>query len=78
MAKKNKKLGDEPIGRLTRIPDFLPPPSELFPPEDSIKITLTIDLATIFFFKQAAKKSGTKYQRMMREVLKVYAKRYAS
>ena len=79
MTRKNKKArsGDEPIGSLREIADFLPPPSDLLPKDDVIKITLTIDNDTVDFFKEVAKESGTKYQRMMREVLKGYAKRYA-
>lgn len=75
---KKKRVGDEPIGNLKEIADFLPPPEELLPKEEAIKITLTIDCDTVEFFKEVAKESGTKYQRMMREVLKGYAKRYAS
>ena len=81
MAKKNSTRrieGDEPIGNLKRVADFLPPPSELLPNEEALKITLSIDSETVNFFKKVAKKNGTKYQRMMREVLKGYAKRYAS
>jgi len=41
------------------------------------KITLEVDAETVGFFKEQAKRHGTKYQRMMREVLKGYAKRHA-
>lgn len=80
MVGKTRKLGksDEPVGRLRRVVDFLPPPSELLPKENPVKITLTIDNETVEFFKEFAKKNGTKYQRMMREVLKGYARKYAS
>jgi predicted DNA binding CopG/RHH family protein len=78
MARKSKtRVDDEPIGNLKRVADFLPPPSELLPREVALKITLSIDSETVDFFKKVAKKSGTKYQRMMREVLKGYAKKYA-
>lgn len=78
MARKNKaRVGDEPIGNLKSVADFLPPPSELLPQEEALKITLSIDGETVDFFKKVAKKNGTKYQRMMREVLKGYAKKYA-
>ena len=78
MARKSKaRHGDEPIGNLKRVADFLPPPSELLPQEEALKITLSIDSETVDFFKKVAKKNGTKYQRMMREVLKGYAKKYA-
>jgi predicted DNA binding CopG/RHH family protein len=81
MAKKGKTRRadrDEPIGNLKRVADFLPPPNELLPSEEALKITLSIDSETVAFFKEMAEKNGTKYQRMMREVLKGYARRYAS
>ena len=79
MAKKSKAIrGDEPVGNLKRMMDFLPSPANLLPKEEAMKITLSIDEETVDFFKKVAKKNGTKYQRMMREVLKGYAKKYAS
>lgn len=75
--KTHRSHGDEPIEDLKRVADFLPPPGELLPKEEAQKITLSIDSETVDFFKKVAKKNGTKYQRMMREVLKGYAKKYA-
>ncbi|MDB5038098.1 MAG: CopG family transcriptional regulator [Bacteriovoracaceae bacterium] len=74
--KQNRHDQDEPLGKLTRIKDFLPPPDELFPEKELAKITIALDQETISFFKQKASKFGLKYQRMIREVLKGYAKRY--
>jgi predicted DNA binding CopG/RHH family protein len=70
--KKNKR-SDEPVGVLKRVADFLPAPSKLIPKEHLTKITLTVDDETVHFFKATAKSLGTKYQKMMREVLKTYA-----
>ena len=67
---------DEPYGRLTTIPDFLPPPDRLLPQEETIKITIALDAKTLKFFKQYASKASQKYQRMIREVLKTYARKY--
>ncbi len=81
MKKKTKskaQKNDEPIGDLRRIADFLPPPQELLPQEEITKITLTVDVHTIEIFKEMADEHGTKYQRMMREVLKGYAKKYGT
>lgn len=69
---------DEPFGKLTRIEDFLPAPEELFPKSEKQKITLEVDAEIVDFYKASARKQGTKYQRMMREVLKSYAKKYGS
>ena len=67
---------DMPIGKLTKVPDFLPPPERLVPREISVKITLKLDTNTVKFFKSAATKHRMKYQRMMREVLKGYARKF--
>ena len=69
---------DMPIGKLTVIPDFLPPPEKLVPREISVKITLKLDANTVRFFKAAANKHRMKYQRMMREVLNGYARKFDS
>lgn len=70
---KKQRRTDKPIGALTKVTDFLPAPSKLVPREYLKKITLTVDDETIAFFKSTAKALGTKYQKMMREVLKNYA-----
>lgn len=75
---KNKSdLGDMPIGRMTRVLDFLPPPEELIAAEKMVKVTLSLDRSSLEFFKATANKLGAKYQKMMREVLRGYAQRYA-
>jgi predicted DNA binding CopG/RHH family protein len=73
---KRKTNRDEPVGRLTQIDDFLPPPDKLLPKEHTVKVTVALDDQTVIFFKEAAQKMGLKYQRMIREVLKGYAKKY--
>lgn len=78
MKKKTKRKSDEPIGDLKRISDFLPPPEQLIAQEEKKKITLVLDESTIESFKSLASENGTKYQRMMREVLKGYAKKYGT
>ncbi len=76
---KKKKIIDEdmPIGKLTRIPDFLPPPAKLFRPDGTAKVTLILTQDSIDFFKKYARKNGKKYQRMMREVIDRYAKQFS-
>jgi len=77
MKKKTHDQDDDmPVGKLTRVENFLPSPEELFPRVEKKKVTLEIDDDTVSFFKSKAKQTGTKYQKMMREVLKVYAKKY--
>lgn len=74
--RRREKDPNEPQGKLKPIPDFLPPPEELLPTEETVKITVAIDEKTLKFFKNYASKSGLKYQRLIREVLKGYARRY--
>jgi predicted DNA binding CopG/RHH family protein len=65
-----------PVGRLTRIKDFLPPPDKLVFPRDDVKVTLALSRRSIAFFKQKARQHHTKYQRMIREVVDLYASQY--
>ena len=74
MAKKEND--DMPIGKLTRVRDFLPPPDKLAAPRDEVKITLALSKKSVAFFKAQAKANHTKYQRMIREVLDRYTSRY--
>lgn len=70
---------DEPSDQARIVPDFLPPPEKLIVPKDpQTKITLVLDVASVAFFKEAARRTGTKYQRMMREVLRRYAYHHAT
>lgn len=78
---KNRKAFEEEDGpsRWAKvIPNFLPPPEALFPAEDTLKITLRLDRQSVEFYKDRAKRHGTKYQRMMREILKRYALHHLS
>ncbi len=67
---------DMPIGKLTRVADFLPPPSELVPVEQNVKITILLKKSSVNYFKKQANRYHTKYQKMMREVLDQYAVRH--
>jgi predicted DNA binding CopG/RHH family protein len=73
---KKQIYTDEPIGKLQVISDFLPPPEELFPKKEGIKVTLIVDRESVNFFRQKAHQTGMKYQRMMREVLRDYSHHY--
>ena len=77
-SKIRKVDDDRTVGKLNRVADFLPSPEDLLPLENIAKITIVIDVDTIEFFKKIARKNGTKYQRMMREVLKGYARRFSA
>ena len=71
-----KKIQDEnmPVGKLTRIPDFLPPPEELVVPDNpTVKVTINLNRSDVDFFKKEADRLGSKYQRIIRVVLMKYA-----
>ena len=70
---KRRVDSDMPIGKMTRIADFLPPPNELVVPSRTVKITLRLDQSSVNFFKREARKYHTKYQKMIRELLDRYA-----
>ena len=74
--KKRKIDPDIPYGKLTEIPNFLPPPAELAKAKTTVIVTLGLDPETIYFFKKHADKYGTKYQKMIREVLARYASHF--
>lgn len=76
MKKKRVREPDMPYGKITRVPDFLPAPHELVFPEETVKVTLSLKKSSIDFFKRAAKKHHTKYQKMIREVLDKYASKF--
>jgi predicted DNA binding CopG/RHH family protein len=77
MKKKTKNDQNKPIGTLRVISDFLPPPDELLPADETVKVTILLDKNSVHFFKKKAEEAGIKYQRMMRQVLKGYAEHYA-
>lgn len=74
---KKKVNLDMPIGKITRVNDFLPPPSELVVPENTVKITISLKKISVDFFKRQARLHHTKYQKMIRELLDRYAIQYS-
>lgn len=70
--KKKIDRGDAPIGKVTIIKDFLPPPSELVFREPQVKVTLALSKESVDFFKQEAQKHGAPYQRMIRNLVDHY------
>jgi len=74
--KRKAKDWNMPVGKLTRVKDFLPPPEELVMPEETIKVTISLNRTSVEFFKRQAEKYHTKYQKMIRELLDRYVARY--
>lgn len=69
---------DFPVGKLTEVPNFLPPPSELAKAPTLVRITIALDKSSLDFFQKQAAKYKTKYQRMIRSVLSHYVSSYVS
>lgn len=67
-----------PIGKITRVKDFLPPPEELMIPERTVKVTLRLSEDSIKFFKHYAQKYHTKYQKVIRKLIDTYADHFAT
>ena len=74
MKTKTKKIKytDEPLGKLRVVDDFLPSPEHLAFKEENIKVTITLSKSSVDFFKKAAKKHHTQYQKMIRSLLDQY------
>ncbi|MEI8233208.1 MAG: hypothetical protein WCH57_00830 [Verrucomicrobiota bacterium] len=51
----------------------LPTPEQLAGKTDTVKISLAVDREALAFFKFEAKRLGTSYQRMMRNLLTSYS-----
>jgi len=76
---KTKKTDmDMPVGKLTRVKDFLPPPEKLVMPQKTVKVTIMLNKSSVDFFKNQANKHKAKYQKMIRNLIDQYAMRYAS
>lgn len=73
-----KKQSDMPVGKLTRVEDFLPPPGKLALPSKTVKVTLNLEKSSVDFFKKEASRHHAKYQQMIREVVDRYAAHYSS
>lgn len=72
MKRKRAYDEDEPSVHARIIPDFLPSPEEFAKAFRKQKVTILLDQQVIGFFKAHARKSGGKYQQLMREVLRHY------
>lgn len=71
-----KQIDDDfPYGKLTVVKDDLPPPDQLWIPDDGVKVTLKLTRRSIQFFKSLARKKRSKYQRLIRELVDHYTVR---
>jgi hypothetical protein len=63
---------NEPMGNPKVIRDFLPSPEQLAFRDEDVKITITLSKKSVEFFKSAASRGDTQYQRMIRRLLDAY------
>jgi hypothetical protein len=77
MSNKRARYTAGEIGRIRVIDDFLPPPADLVPREDNVKVTLSLSRRSLDFFKREAKKRRVPYQRMIRALVDTYADKQA-
>lgn len=75
--KKKIKYSDEKIGEIEVIKDFLPKPENLVFKENTVKITLNLSKSSIDFFKGIARKNGSQYQKIIRNLLDKYTSHYS-
>lgn len=57
-------------------PAALPPPDELGPRRDDVKVTIALSRRSVSFFKDQARRRKTKYQRMIRDLVDRYCEHY--
>ena len=72
---KRIKYSDEPI-KAEVVRDFLPSPDQLVMGEEGVKVTISLSKRSVDFFKAAAERNHTSYQRMIRRLLDTYADHY--
>ena len=64
----------KPIGHVTIVADFLPPPEQLIPKKNTVKVTMEFTKESIEFVKQEANRHNISYQEMIRNLVDVYVK----
>ena len=69
---KRIRYSDESLGKIKLVPDFLPSPEELALKNEQTKVTISLSSESVAFFKEAAKRHHTQYQRMIRQLLDDY------
>jgi predicted DNA binding CopG/RHH family protein len=65
-----------PIRKVKVVRDFLPPPADLVPRDEGVKVTIALSKRSVEFFKREARKHNTQYQRMIRNLLDTYTARH--
>lgn len=58
------------------IDDFLPPPEQLVFKEETERMSLALNKSSVLFFKRKATELGIPYQRMIKRIVDIYARKY--
>lgn len=74
MSKKIRYTNEPMKAKVIR--DFLPPPEELVLRDEGVKVTISLSQRSVDFFKEAAERHHTSYQRMIRRLLDSYVDQY--
>ena len=75
MKKKNDL--NMPMGKLTKVRDFLPSPEELITKSEKVRVTLYLKKENVKTLKNIARQSHAKYQRIIRNLVDNYVEHYA-
>ena len=75
--KRKIKYSNEKIGKVEIVDDFLPSTEELTFKEDTVKVTINLSKSSVEFFKDLAKKHGSRYQKVIRTLLDNYTSNYS-
>jgi hypothetical protein len=62
----------EPIGNVTIVDDFLPPPEQLVPKKNTVRLTLDFTKESIEFLQREAQSQDASYEVMIRKLVDAY------
>lgn len=69
---KHIRYTDEPIGEVRLVADSVPSPEELALKSRQTNVTVYLSAETLAYFKAAADKHHTQYQKLIRQLLDEY------
>jgi hypothetical protein len=64
----------EPMGNVTIVDDFLPPPEQLVPKKNTVRLTLDFTKESIEFLQREAQSQDASYEVMIRKLVDAYVK----
>jgi uncharacterized membrane-anchored protein YhcB (DUF1043 family) len=64
----------KPIGKVTIVEDFLPPPEQLIPNQNTVRVTMEFSKESIEYFKREAQRHNASYQSLIRNLVDAYVR----